>query len=189
MSLVKKIQENYSDNDLLNDFIEFKNQQSLAELFLRYKDLVFGVCLKYLKSVELSKDAVMNIYEELNKKISNHKIENFKSWLYVVTKNYCLLELRKNKSSTVVEFISDDFVQLQNFDHLDSVLEKEKKLNSLQNCLNQLGLEQKKIVELFYLKQMCYNQIVELTGIEWNKIRSLIQNGRRNLKICMEQNG
>ncbi|MBP9740871.1 MAG: sigma-70 family RNA polymerase sigma factor, partial [Chitinophagaceae bacterium] len=72
---------------------------------------------------------------------------------------------------------------------LDHVLEKEQNLQSLENCIEELNTDQKKSIQLFYLENKCYNEISEVTGIEWNKVRSLIQNGRRNLKICMESNG
>jgi DNA-directed RNA polymerase specialized sigma24 family protein len=59
--------------------------------------------------------------------------------------------------------------------------------NNLQFCLGTLPQDQRKTIELFYLEGKCYNEIAELTGLEWNKVRSYIQNGRRNLKICMEE--
>jgi RNA polymerase sigma factor (sigma-70 family) len=188
MGIVKSIYENLSDEHLLIDYKVSNNQQSLATLFLRYSDLVYGVCLKYLKSNELSKDAVMGIYEELYKKLAQQDIENFKSWLYVVTKNYCLIQLRKNKKTEIIEFLGESFMQTESFEHLDSILQKEKDFKLLETCLEELSVEQKKVIDMFYLQQLCYHQIVEATQIDWNKIRSLIQNGRRNLKICMDKN-
>jgi DNA-directed RNA polymerase specialized sigma24 family protein len=69
------------------------------------------------------------------------------------------------------------------------VFEKERQLQRLGHCMQQLNDEQRQTVKLFYIDNKCYNEITEVTGFEWNKVRSLIQNGRRNLKICMEQNG
>jgi RNA polymerase sigma-70 factor (ECF subfamily) len=40
---------------------------------------------------------------------------------------------------------------------------------------------------LFYLEQKCYKDIADLTGYDLNKVKSAIQNGKRNLKICMER--
>ena len=80
-------------------------------------------------------------------------------------------------------------MQSEDFSHLDSVFEKERQLDNMEDCMKKLNEEQRQTVRLFYLENKCYNQISELTGFEWNKVRSLIQNGRRNLKICMEENG
>ena len=98
------------------------------------------------------------------------------------------MQLRKDKKTVTVEF-DGQFMQLEDFQHLDHVLEKEQNLQSLENCIEELNTDQKKSIQLFYLENKCYNEISEVTGIEWNKVRSLIQNGRRNLKICMESNG
>lgn len=188
MIAIKQISTNLTDDELLIDFKQNQNQQSLAMLYLRYSDLVYGVCLKYLKSSEQSKDAVMEIYQEINNKLQLHNVDNFKSWLYVVSKNYCLMQLRKTKKGIVVEFDGSSFMQSEDFSHLTNALQKEEKLSTLEMCLQQLNKEQFNVIKKFYLQQKCYNQIVEETNIEWNKVRSLVQNGRRNLKICMDKN-
>ena len=177
-----------TDEELLNAFTKNADQEMLAQLYIRYTDLVYGVCMKYLKDAEAAKDAVMNIYQELLTKLQTHAVDNFKSWLYVVAKNHCLMQLRKEKKMVTVEFTST-VMQSENFEHLDSVLEKENELKKLEYCIEHLPNEQKQSIHLFYLQNKCYNEIAEQTGYEWNKVRSLIQNGRRNLKICMEKNG
>ncbi|MBS1627185.1 MAG: sigma-70 family RNA polymerase sigma factor [Bacteroidetes bacterium] len=188
MALLKHIENNTSDDDLLKEYQRSHNQQTLAVLYLRYSDLVFGTCMKYFKNPETAQDAVMNIYQELVVKLQTHTVENFKSWLFVVTKNHCLMQLRKDKKTITVEF-QPTFMQSEDFSHLDNILEKEKELEKLTNCIDGLNNEQKKIIKLFYLEEKCYNEIVDITGEDWNKVRSLVQNGRRNLKICMEKNG
>jgi len=176
-----------TDEELLNAFKENADQQMLAQLYLRYSDLAFGVCMKYLKDAETSKDAVMDIYQELLTKLQTNEVQNFKSWLYVVVKNHCLMQLRKEKKNITVEF-TPAVMQSEDFTHLDSVLEKENELKKLEYCIEYLPAEQKQSIQLFYLENKCYNEIAEQTGFDWNKVRSLIQNGRRNLKICMEKN-
>ena len=96
--------------------------------------------------------------------------------------------LRKEKKMMTVEFTSS-VMQSEDFTHLDSVLEKEQELKKLESCIDSLPAEQRQSIQLFYLENKCYNEIAESTGYGWNKVRSLIQNGRRNLKICMERDG
>ncbi|MEP6682153.1 MAG: sigma-70 family RNA polymerase sigma factor [Parafilimonas sp.] len=177
-----------ADEELLSAFKENADQEMLAQLYVRYTDLVYGVCMKYLKDAEDAKDAVMNIYQELLIKLQTNEVQNFKSWLYVVAKNHCLMQLRKEKKMVTVEF-TPAVMQSENFEHLDSVLEKENELNKLEFCIELLPDDQKQSIRLFYLDNKCYNEIADKTGYDWNKIRSSIQNGRRNLKICMEKNG
>ena len=85
--------------------------------------LVYGVCLKYLKNRDESKDAVMQIFEKLIIEIPKQKIENFRSWLYVVTKNYCLMQLRSQKSSDekVHEWMTDPVIFMENVDFLHPI--------------------------------------------------------------------
>ncbi|WP_346238868.1 RNA polymerase sigma factor [Niabella insulamsoli] len=175
-----------SDEALLLDFKQTGNQHSLAELYLRYSELLYGVCYKYLENADDAKDAVMNIYQELLRKVPQHEIQNFKSWAYVLTKNYCLMQLRSAKKHITVN-LEQHTVQSDDFTHLDRIIEKEAAFKRLENCIEKLPAEQKSSIKLFYYDNKCYNEITAATGLDWNKVRSLIQNGRRNLKICMEQ--
>ena len=159
--------------------------QVLASLYQRYMELVYGVCLKYLQDTEPAKDAVMQVFEELVQKLKKHEVDNFKSWLYTLAKNYCLMQLRSQKNRKTVS-ISPELMQNDEELHLNGALQKEAEFKKLERCLQTLSAEQQQTVELFYLQQKCYNEIVEQTGLDWKKVRSLIQNGRRNLKLCME---
>lgn len=167
----------------------------LGLLYQRYMDLVFGVCLKYLIDSESSKDAVMQIFEELVQKLRKYEVENFKSWLHTLAKNYCLMQLRTPKNLKTTEFsfsengrgLGADVMQSDEDVHLNGAMQKEENFKRMEKCLQTLSPEQKATVEMFYLENKCYKEIAEVTGIEWNKVRSYIQNGRRNLKICMDK--
>lgn len=175
-----------TDGELLQTYRSNGDQQVLAVLFLRYTDLVYGTALKYLKNPDAARDTVMNIYQELVGKLQAHTVDNFKSWLYVVTRNHCLMQLRLEKRTFTVE-LQPEFMQSEDFSHLDTILEKERELQRLEQCIEALQAEQKNTIRLFYLQGKCYNEIVTLTGFDWNKVRSLVQNGRRNLKNCMDK--
>lgn len=187
MAFLKNIPANeLPDKELVTLFRTTRNMEVLAILFQRYMDLLYGVCLKYLKQPETAKDAVMQIFEELVVKLPKHEVDNFKSWLYTLAKNHCLMQLRTPKNLKTTEF-NPDSMQLEEEMHLNGIQLKEENLQKLERCLETLSTDQKKAVELFYLQNKCYKEIAEATGIEWNKVRSFIQNGRRNLKICMEK--
>lgn len=188
MAFLKNIQGNeLPDIDLVTLFKASGDMEVLAALFQRYMELVYGVCFKYLKNQEGAKDAVMQIFEELVEKLKKHEVDNFKSWLYTLSRNYCLMQLRTPKNLKTIEF-KTDIMQSEEEAHLNGVMLKEENLQKLERCLQTLPAEQKVSVELFYLQNKCYKEIAEQTGLDWNKVRSYIQNGRRNLKICMEKN-
>lgn len=159
----------------------------LGRLYEKYMALVYGVCLKYLKNEEQSKDAVMQIFEELIPKLRVHEVANFKSWLYTLARNHCLMSLR---SSNKHEFVNIDDYGVDNGPllHLEDGDVKENQLNSMEKCMEKLPEEQRTTIDMFYLQQKCYKDIADATGFDMNKVKSYIQNGKRNLKICMERN-
>lgn len=174
------------DKELMDLYKKSRSLEPLGELYKRYMDLVYGVCLKYLKDSEEAKDAVMQIFEELVVKLKKHEVENFKSWLYQVAKNYCLMYLRSPKNRKTVE-INGSLMQNEENPHLNAVFEKEGNLRKMELCLETLPDAQRRVIQLFYLEGKCYNEIAIHTGQDWGQIRSFIQNGRRNLKLCMEK--
>lgn len=190
MSFLKPIPNpEASDKELVLRYQQSGDLQVLAILYQRYMELTYGVCLKYLADSESAKDAVMQIFEELIIKLKKHEVDNFRSWLYTLAKNHCLMQLRSGKNKKTIS-INAELMQNAEEWHLNGELQKETELKKLEHCLQTLSAEQQQTVHLFYLQQKCYNEIVEQTGLDWKKVRSLIQNGRRNLKICMEkQNG
>jgi RNA polymerase sigma factor (sigma-70 family) len=177
---------NRTDDELVKLYRSDGDAHTLGLLYDRYMELVYGVCLKYLGEQEAARDAVMDIYEELTDKLLRHEVANFKSWLYSVARNHCLMKLRSRSSQKIVN-IDEERMQFDGVSHLQEVQEREQQFVVLDECVQKLPAEQKKVIELFYLQQQCYNDIVTQTGFEWNKVRSLVQNGRRNLKICMEK--
>ncbi len=186
MSFLKNTTSPLSDAELVQQYKTSADLQVLGALYQRYMDLVYGVCLKYFEQPDDAKDAVLSIFEELVIKVQKHEIQNFKSWLYSVTKNHCLMQLRKDKKVQFTPFDAGSMQSAENV-HLNSATEQEEQFHFLETCLEQLTTEQRQVVELFYKEGKCYNEISDRTGLEWNKVRSFIQNGRRNLKICMEK--
>ena len=184
----------FSDNELILKYRETDDNVYVGKLFERYVHLVFGVCMKYLKDEDESKDASMQIFEKLLTDLKKHNVEQFKGWLYSVARNHCLMQLRaEQRQMEKDQELKKDIpvvMEMNHQLHLDGEEDKEAKLNHLEKAINSLNIEQKTCVELFYLKEKCYQEIVELTGYNMNQVKSHIQNGKRNLKIYLtEKNG
>ena len=185
MAFLKNILSVESDAELVDKYRSFGNLEVLGELYQRYMELVYGVCLKYFKDPEEAQDAVINIFEELVTKLRKYEVKQFKSWLYQLARNYCLMKLRSKKSQPVN--VDVDVMHLEQKVHLESINEKEGQLIIMESCIEKLPGDQKQAIRLFYLDEKCYKEIAEITLTEISKVRSFIQNGRRNLKICMEK--
>ena len=156
-----------TDAELVSLYKNTSDLKVLGQLYQRYMDLVYGVCLKYLKDSETAKDAVMHVFEELILKLKKHEVENFRSWLYQVAKNHCLMQLRTPKNLKTVA-LPPLLMQNEEDVHLNGVMEKEENFQKLEKCIASLSDEQRTMIKLFYLEGKCYNEIVEITGLEWN---------------------
>lgn len=179
----------YTEAQLIGSYKTSGDLEILGMLYKPYMHLVYGVCLKYLKDREDSQDAVMQIFEKLIEQVKKHNIDHFKSWLYVLAKNHCLMALRSNKykkSKQQLE-INEETMESSLLLHHKDEGELEDDLTKLEKCIETLQNEQKRCVELFYLEKKPYVNIAEQTGYELKKVKSYIQNGKRNLKTCMEK--
>ncbi len=171
------------DEQLLKSYRGSGDLAILARLYETKMTLVYGVCLKYLKDEEQARDAVMGIFEELVTKARQHEVKQFRSWLYVLSRNYCLMQLRSAKKLNVVNL--DDFMEFIPVLHHDDN-NREAAMVALERCMDKLNPAQQQSISLFYLKEKCYKEIRELTGYTLNEVKSYIQNGKRNLKICLD---
>jgi len=178
-----------SDADLLGKYREKYDPEYSGELFNRYLHLVYGVCLKYLGNRDDSQDAVMTLYEMISDKLKTHEVVYFKSWLYMVTKNHCLMTLRKRKGEHLIGIDESLFMENQPAMHLnDETVDMEGNLTKLEKCMEELKQQQQQCVRLFYLEEKSYQEVSRETRFPLKEVKSYIQNGKRNLKLCMERN-
>ncbi|MBS1525495.1 MAG: sigma-70 family RNA polymerase sigma factor [Bacteroidetes bacterium] len=178
--------DNTDDEAQLSSYRKSGEIAVLGRLFEKYMPLIYGVCLKYLKDEDESKDAVIGIFEELITKVKQHEVKQFRSWVYVLSRNYCLMQLRRDKKAEVVSL--DDVMECAPFLHHTDDNDRERAMMALERCMEKLNEMQKQSIHLFYLQERCYKEVAEITGYAMNDVKSHIQNGKRNLKICLEKN-
>jgi RNA polymerase sigma factor (sigma-70 family) len=176
-----------TDAELVSRYRQTEDLTFVSELFGRYTSMIYAVCLKYLRDRDDAKDAVMQVFERLPNSLKAHEIANFKSWLYVTARNHCLMQLRAKRGKIIEEF---DSQVMENDLHLhpEENGDLEDDLGRLEKCIEELNDDQQQCVRLFFLDGKCYKEISEVTRFDLNKVKSYIQNGKRNLKICMERN-
>ncbi|MFV0418129.1 MAG: RNA polymerase sigma factor [Dysgonomonas sp.] len=177
----------YDDEELLLLFKESGKAEYFHQLYECYIPLIYGLCLKYLQKPEESQDAVIDIYENLSQKMQDYEVKVFKNWLYSVVKNHCFHVLKESKREIIVNFDS----QLMESDETSTLFNEnidEDKENALNQCLEKLPEPQRLSVEKFFYENKSYAEIVDETGFHLKSVKSYIQNGKRNLKICIEKN-
>jgi len=175
------------DITLLESYRRTGDTEVLGELYRPYMPLVYGVCLKYLKDRDRSQDAVMDIFESLVSKLREQEVANFKSWLHVVTRNHCLMILRSAAYKREMENMPVSVMEFTLPAHHENGRMPEGDLRALKRCIEKLKNEQKECVSMFYLEELSYREITERTRFDLKKVKSHIQNGKRNLKNCMEE--
>lgn len=178
-----------SDEELILHFRETKNLELISELFDRYTHLVYGICLKYLRNRAQCKDAVMEIFEGLFEKLLEHEVNHFKNWLYSVSKNYCLMALRKGDAFVKFRHKLLGTIQQESEEmNPEDLAQKEMESSHLSGksvlmqAVEQLNQEQNTCLRMLYLEEKSYKEISDMTGYSLKKVKSCVQNGKRNLK-------
>ena len=176
-----------SDQDLLAKFNADHNNEWLGILLQRYTLLLLGVCMKYLKNEDDAKDSVQQVFLKVIQELQKYKVDYFKSWLYMVAKNHCLMKLRDRQSKIPAELT--DRMMATPGEEMDwhALVQTDLTLELMETSLKELNPEQLQCVTLFYLEKKSYQEITESTGFSMLQVKSFIQNGKRNLKILIEK--
>ncbi len=182
--------EKYShitDQELLVRFYADRNNEWLGILLQRYTLLLLGVCMKYLKNEEEAKDSVQQIFLKVIQELQKYKVDYFKSWLYMVAKNHCLMKLRDKQGKIPAELTEKVMTAPEETTDWQVLIQNDLTLELMEDSLKELNPEQQQCVTLFYLEKRSYQEITEITGFSMLQVKSYIQNGKRNLKILIEK--
>lgn len=182
---MKSSLNSYTDATLIELYQLKQDSEYIGELYKRYSVLVYGLCYKYLKDEHEAQDAVTEIFELILLKLKTHEVGFFKSWLYMVSKHHLMRRNQKNNSLETIDIekISEKFMES---DENMSLNIREQESTLLHQAISNLNNEQRTCIELFYLHQKPYLEVASITGYDLNKVKSAIQNGKRNLKLFME---
>lgn len=181
--MIKKQFDNISDEELLDRFYQSNNNEWLGVLLQRYTLVLFGTCMKYLKDETKARDTVQQVFLKVINELPKYKVTFFKSWIYMVAKNNCLMQLRDKKIITDIE--TREIIAAE--EDIDTLKAKEIEYSFLETSINELNKEQRICIDLFFLQKKSYNEIVTATNFTLMQVKSNIQNGKRNLKILIEK--
>jgi RNA polymerase sigma-70 factor, ECF subfamily len=181
-----------ADEQLVVRYARTLDKEIIGILYERYTHLLFTVCYKYLGNDADAEDTVMMVFEKLFEQLKKSEIQNFKNWVYTLTKNECLMQLRRKKPS---ERLIEDNLKKLDSEIMETMLPEhplsdgngEHRIRYLETAISVLSSEQKQCIELFYLNEKSYHEVEQITGFTYNEVKSYIQNGKRNLKQMMER--
>ncbi|MDR3194431.1 MAG: sigma-70 family RNA polymerase sigma factor [Tannerella sp.] len=189
MKFLRAIHTGETDEELLLRYKNTRNSDCFGQLYDRYILLVYGVCLKYLQDGDEAQDAVMQLFEDLLTKVLQHDIHVFRTWLHTVTRNHCLQWLRRRERTLQAEPYPDLMESDGVLHLLDDTAEEEEdgRMAALQDCMEKLPENQRTSIRRFFMEEMSYADIAASTGFSLKSVKSYIQNGKRNMKTCIEQ--
>ncbi|MET0634592.1 MAG: sigma-70 family RNA polymerase sigma factor [Chitinophagaceae bacterium] len=176
-----------TDTELLAEFNSTRDNELLGILLQRYTLLLLGVCMKYLKNEEEARDSVQQIFLKVIQELQKYKVEYFKSWLYMVAKNHCLMKIRDRHGKIPAELNEAMLATPGQETDIQDLLNNDRTLDVMESSLKELNDEQRQCVTLFYLEKKSYQEIAELTGFTMMQVKSHIQNGKRNLRNLVER--
>ncbi len=179
--------QHISDQELLERFHTDHDNEWLGVLLERYTLLLLGVCMKYLKNEDEARDSVQQIFLKVIQELHKYKVEFFKSWLYMVAKNHCLMKLRDRQGKVAAELTDKMIAAPMEETDRQTLLYNDQSLDLVEDALKQLNTEQQQCVTLFYLQRKSYQEISAETGYSLLQVKSYIQNGKRNMKIWIEK--
>jgi RNA polymerase sigma-70 factor (ECF subfamily) len=179
--------DHITDQELLDRFSHDRNNEWLGILLSRYTLLLFGVCMKYLKNEEEARDGVQQVFLKVITELHKYKVDFFKSWIYMIAKNHCLMRLRDKSGKIPVSLNEDLFAEDPDLLLKSHHIEKDRLLDLMDRALHELSADQKRCVTLFYLDRISYQEIAAMTGFSLMQVKSNIQNGKRNLKIYLDE--
>lgn len=180
------------DEQLVAHYARTHDKEIIGILYERYTHLLFSVSYKYLGNDADAEDVVMLVFEKLFGLLKKSEIQNFKSWIYTITKNECLMQLRHKKSGDRIKEVNlkkleTDIMESVEMNHLLGDENGEHRIRYLETAIAGLSAEQKQCIELFYLNEKSYREVEQITGYTYNEVKSHIQNGKRNLKLILER--
>lgn len=176
-----------SDQELMEKFQQSHDNEWLGILLQRYTLLLLGVCMKYLKNEEDARDSVQQVFLKVISELHKYKVDYFKSWIYMVAKNHCLMKIRDRQGKMAASLNEEMVIAADDGAQKLEKLEQDRQLELMATCLKELNKEQQQCVTLFYLEKKSYQEITELTGFSLLQVKSHLQNGKRNLKISLEK--
>jgi len=186
LRFLQKDRANDADSVLLKRYYAEGNEKDFTELFSRYTPLVYGVCVKYLKDSDIAQDAVMQIFTRLLAVLRKEQPDHFKAWLYTLSKNHCLSELRKQRHTPFDAQLHEPFMETDDELRLE---DEERLMEGLAAATQALPEGQRICIELFFMESKSYQEIVDHSGYTYNEVKSFIQNGKRNLRNLLEKGG
>lgn len=155
-------------------------REALALLLPRYRDKVFRLCFSMLRDRALAEDVTQDIFLRIWRALPGYGAQAaLSTWIYAISKNACLSELRKRKPTVSIDQNEDEYsaevAALAAPDPDDSATV------SVTQVLDKLPERYRQAVSLFYMEDKSYEQTAEILGLPLGTVKALLHRARKRL--------
>jgi len=152
------------------------DKEALAELVNMHKELAFNIAYRITKNVEDAEDIVQESFLKVFKNLDRFKeASKFSSWLYRIVHNEGLMLVRKQKKS--LEFLDAPMVE-----NIEEAREHSDDYKKLYEAIDQLSINERNLIDLFYLGDMSIKEIRKITGQSTSNIKVTLHRTRKKLQ-------
>ncbi len=165
------------------------NVQAFSFLIDKYQNLVYTLALKLLKKPEDAEEMAQDTFVKAFQKIDTYEGKSkFSTWLYSITYNACISELRKRR----VEFSSFDDRQISDSDEMKMhdyyrETKKEDQEKYLNLALSKLQEDDQVLVTLYYFENQSMDEISVITGLTVSNIKVKIHRARKRMYSLLHE--
>ncbi len=180
-----------TDNEIV-EALKNGNQKIAADVFVKkYQNFVYLTALRYLTYDEDAQDAAQEIFIKAIDSIAKFRGESsLKTWLYRITKNYCLNSIRKNKFFSFFSLSSNENESFEIKDETDktgSGIENEELEKKFLKALSKLPEKQRETFALRYFEEMTYEEISKVLGTSVGGLKANYFQAVKKLAVELEE--
>jgi RNA polymerase sigma-70 factor (ECF subfamily) len=164
---------------------------AFEELIGAYQKKVFNLALRIIGNYDDASDLAQEAFVRIFKAISAFKEQSsFSTWVYRITTNVCLDEIRRRKNKKVVSIDEDIHVddgemkrQIVSSDPgPDEAAERSEVRRIVNDAINRLPEDQRVVITLRDLQGMSYEEIAKILDLPGGTVKSRINRARLALK-------
>ncbi len=166
------------------------DQGAYAVLVNRYQNLVFTICLRYVKTREDAEEVAQDVFVKAYRSLADFKGQSkFSTWLYTITTTSSITFLRKKKLD--VHSLDNENVfakaSLQDSGMSANQVEQKSRVNMVNQAIQLLSPDDAQVITLFYKGEQTLEEIAKTLGKEANAVKVQLHRARSRLKEKMER--
>jgi RNA polymerase sigma factor (sigma-70 family) len=171
--------KHYTDEELVRLYIDTQRNAYFEELYERYSDKVYRKCMSFVKDREKAEDFTHDIFLKLILRLSSFKeTSKFSTWLFSITYNYCMDQLRLTKKMAETEL--DDNIDVEDEAADGELIEME--VGQLRRALETISVQERTILLMKYQDDFSIKDIADTFGLTESAVKMRLKRTKEKLK-------